>query len=198
MSIIAQLLTSLFRVPLTIETIRAALRTAREAIASRGVTVHFPTQAISVDASRLRSRHPISLPDGYLLATVEHTGAMAVSFDRKVVRAARAEGIPTRLGDSARLIASTGFAGGGIRSLRCVGFWPKSAIFDQNPRESPCIREYQRPPKRSQREAVLGDTAASFLGWASRKPLRNGLRHNRSEGIQKGASGEGESGARHD
>jgi hypothetical protein len=157
------------------------LRTAREAIAALGVTVHFPTQAISVDASRLRSHHPISLPDGYLLATVKHTGAMAVSFDRKVVRAARAEGIPTRLGDSTRLIASTGFAGGGIRSLRCVGVLPKSAIFGQNPRESPCISEYQRPPKRSQREAVLGDTAASFWAWASRKSLRNGLRHDGSE-----------------
>jgi len=78
------------------------LRAAREAIAALGVTVHLPTEAIGVDAARLRSRHPISLPDGYLLATVKHTGAMAVSFDRKVVRAARAEGIPTSLGGSAR------------------------------------------------------------------------------------------------
>lgn len=74
------------------------LRTAREAIASLGVTAHLPTEAIGVDASRLRSRHPISLPDGYLLATVKHTGAVAASFDRKVVRAARAEGLPTSPG----------------------------------------------------------------------------------------------------
>jgi predicted nucleic acid-binding protein len=59
-------------------------------------------EAVGVDASRLRSRHPISLPDGYLLATAKHTGATAVSFDRKVVRAAKAEGIPTRLGGPAR------------------------------------------------------------------------------------------------
>jgi predicted nucleic acid-binding protein len=78
------------------------LRAAREAVAALGVTVHLPTEAVGVDASRLRSRHPISLPDGYLLATAKHTGATAVSFDRKVVRAAKAEGIPTRLGGPAR------------------------------------------------------------------------------------------------
>jgi predicted nucleic acid-binding protein len=78
------------------------LRAAREAVAALGVTVHLPTEAVGVDASRLRSRHPISLPDGYLLATAKHTGATAVSFDRKVVRAAKAEGIPTSLGGSAR------------------------------------------------------------------------------------------------
>lgn len=78
------------------------LRAAREAVAALGVTIHSPTEAIGVDASRLRSRHPISLPDGYLLATAKHTGAAAVSFDRKVVRAAKAEGIPTNVGGSSR------------------------------------------------------------------------------------------------
>lgn len=73
------------------------LRAAREALAALGVSVHLPSEAVGVDASRLRSRHPISLPDGYLLATAKHTGATAVSFDRKVVRAAKAEGIPTSL-----------------------------------------------------------------------------------------------------
>jgi predicted nucleic acid-binding protein len=80
------------------------LRAAREAIAALGVTVHLPTEAIGVDASRLRSRHPISLPDGYLLATVKHTGATVVSFDRKVVRAAGAGGIPASL-DGSTLIS---------------------------------------------------------------------------------------------
>jgi predicted nucleic acid-binding protein len=78
------------------------LRAAREAVAALGVTIHSPTEAIGVDASRLRSRHPISLPDGYLLATAKHTGATAVSFDRKVVRAAKAESIPTSVGGSSR------------------------------------------------------------------------------------------------
>jgi predicted nucleic acid-binding protein len=78
------------------------LRAAREAVAALGVAVHLPSEAVGVDASRLRSRHPISLPDGYLLASAKHTGATAVSFDRKVVRAAKAEGIPTSLGGSAR------------------------------------------------------------------------------------------------
>lgn len=73
---------------------RQRLRAAREAIASLGVAIHCPTEAIGVDASRLRSRHPISLPDAYLLATARQTGAAAVSFDRKIVRAATAEGIP--------------------------------------------------------------------------------------------------------
>jgi len=78
------------------------LRAAREAVAALGVTIHSPTEAIGVDASRLRSRHPISLPDGYLLATAKHTGATAVSFDRKVVRAAKAESIPASVGGSSR------------------------------------------------------------------------------------------------
>ena len=78
------------------------LRAAREAVAALGVTVHSPTEAIGVDASRLRSRHPISLPDGYLLATAKHTGATVVSFDRKVMRAAKAEHIPASVGGSSR------------------------------------------------------------------------------------------------
>jgi predicted nucleic acid-binding protein len=81
---------------------RQRLRAAREAVAALGVTVHSPTEAIGVDASRLRSRHPISLPDGYLLATAKHTGTTAVSFDRKVMRAAKAESIRTGVGGSSR------------------------------------------------------------------------------------------------
>ncbi len=43
------------------------------------------------------------------------------------------------------LIASTGSAGGGTSLFGLVGFWPKSAVFDQNRRKSTCIREYRRP-----------------------------------------------------
>lgn len=78
------------------------LRAARESVAALGVMIHSPTEAIGVDASRLRSRHPISLPDGYLLATAKHAGATAVSFDRKVVAAAKAEGLPTSVGGASR------------------------------------------------------------------------------------------------
>ncbi len=59
-----------------------------------GVTPHSPTEAVGVDAARLRGRHPISLADAYLLATAKHGARTVVSFDRKVVRAAVAEGIP--------------------------------------------------------------------------------------------------------
>ena len=76
------------------------LRVAREAIAALGVSVHSPTEAIGVDAARLRGRHPISLPDAYLLATARQTASSAVSFDRKVVRAATAEGIPVTASES--------------------------------------------------------------------------------------------------
>ena len=69
------------------------LRAAREAIAALGVAIHQPNEAIGVEAARLRSRHPISLPDGYCLATAKHTGAAVASFDRKVLRAAEAEGL---------------------------------------------------------------------------------------------------------
>jgi toxin FitB len=69
------------------------LRTAREAIGALGVTVHQPSEAIGVDAARLRGRHPISLPDAYCLATARHTSSSVASFDRKIVRAARAERI---------------------------------------------------------------------------------------------------------
>jgi predicted nucleic acid-binding protein len=70
------------------------LRAAREAIAALGLAIHSPTEAIGVDASRLRVRHSVSLADAYLLATARQTGRTAVSFDRKVAVAAAAEGIP--------------------------------------------------------------------------------------------------------
>ena len=74
---------------------RARLRAAREAIAALGVTVHRPTEGIGVEAARLRAEHPISLPDAYCLATARMAGGRLVSFDRKVVRAAEAEEIPS-------------------------------------------------------------------------------------------------------
>ena len=69
------------------------LRVAREAIAALGVTTHSPTEAVGVDAARFRGRHPISLPDAYLIATAKQSAGTVVSFDRKVLRAAAAEGI---------------------------------------------------------------------------------------------------------
>jgi predicted nucleic acid-binding protein len=69
------------------------LSAAREAIAALGVTVHHPNEAIGVEAARLRHRHPISLPDAYCLATARHTSSTLVSFDRKVLRAAKHERI---------------------------------------------------------------------------------------------------------
>lgn len=74
---------------------RARLAAAREAIAALGVAVHQPSEAIAVDAARLRGRHPISLPDAYLLASAKHTGATVGSFDRKVQQAAEREGVTT-------------------------------------------------------------------------------------------------------
>ena len=68
---------------------------AREAIAALGVATHQPTESIGVDAARLRRRYPISVPDAYCLATAKHIGASVVSFDDKVVRAARAERLAT-------------------------------------------------------------------------------------------------------
>ena len=69
------------------------LSAAREAIAALGVTIHAPTQAVAVDAARLRAEHPISLPDAYLLATARHAGASIASFDREVLSAAAREGL---------------------------------------------------------------------------------------------------------
>ena len=73
----------------------AKLTTARRAIGTLGVTVHQPTEAIAVEAARLRQRHPISLPDGYCLATAKHTGSTIASFDQKNLQAAQREGIAT-------------------------------------------------------------------------------------------------------
>jgi predicted nucleic acid-binding protein len=72
---------------------RQRLRAARQAIAALGVSIHSPGEAIGVDASRLRGRHSIGLPDAYLLATARHTDSSVVSFDRNVTRAATAERI---------------------------------------------------------------------------------------------------------
>jgi predicted nucleic acid-binding protein len=69
------------------------LRTAREAIGALGVVVHQPSEAVGVDAARLRGKHPISLPDAFCLATARHAGGAIASFDRKVLRAAEAEQI---------------------------------------------------------------------------------------------------------
>lgn len=74
------------------------LRAARAAIAALGVEIHQPVETIGVDAARLRARHPISLPDAYLIATAKHAGSTVASFDRKVLRAARAESIQTTSG----------------------------------------------------------------------------------------------------
>jgi predicted nucleic acid-binding protein len=72
------------------------LRAARKAIAALGVTVHTPSEALGVEAARLRGRFAISLPDSYFLATARNTRATAVSFDRKVLLAAQAERIPAQ------------------------------------------------------------------------------------------------------
>jgi predicted nucleic acid-binding protein len=69
------------------------LAAAREAIAALGVSVHQPNEAIGVEAARLRQRHPISLPDAYCLATAKHTGSTLSSFDQKVLKAAKREGV---------------------------------------------------------------------------------------------------------
>lgn len=71
----------------------AVLRTGREAIKALGIKPHVPNEAIAVEAARLRQRHPISLPDSCLLATARRLGAEPASFDHKLLRAARDEGI---------------------------------------------------------------------------------------------------------
>jgi predicted nucleic acid-binding protein len=60
-----------------------------------GAALHQPSEAIAVDAARLRARHPISLPDAYLLARAEHRNANIVSFDRTVQHAAARERLAT-------------------------------------------------------------------------------------------------------
>jgi predicted nucleic acid-binding protein len=69
------------------------LADAREAIAALGVAVHQPNEAIGVEAARLRQRHPISLPDAYCLATAKHTSSAVSSFDQKIPKAAKRDGI---------------------------------------------------------------------------------------------------------
>jgi predicted nucleic acid-binding protein len=71
----------------------AQLTAARRAIRALGVTMHQPTEAIAVDAARLRQRHAVSLPDSYCLATAKHTGSTIASFDQKILKAAQREGI---------------------------------------------------------------------------------------------------------
>jgi predicted nucleic acid-binding protein len=71
----------------------AKLAVARRAIGALGVTVHQPTEAIAVEAARLPQRHPVSLPDGYCLATAKHIRSTIASFDQKILKAAQREGI---------------------------------------------------------------------------------------------------------
>jgi predicted nucleic acid-binding protein len=72
---------------------RHSLRRARAAISALGVEIQASTEAIGVDAARLRQAHPISLPDAYCLATARRGRASLASFDAKVIRAAEAERI---------------------------------------------------------------------------------------------------------
>lgn len=72
---------------------RATLLSAREAIAALGVEVHGPSEAVGVDAARLRGKYPISLPDAFCLATARHAGGRIASFDEKMLKAAQAEGL---------------------------------------------------------------------------------------------------------
>jgi predicted nucleic acid-binding protein len=73
---------------------RERLRVARQAIAALGVAIHQPGALVGVEAARLRSAHPISLPDAYCLATANHVGGSVASFDEKILRAARSAEIP--------------------------------------------------------------------------------------------------------
>jgi predicted nucleic acid-binding protein len=78
------------------------LRDAREAIAALGVTVHRPSEAVGVEAARLRSSHRISLADAYCIATAHHTAGTIASFDDKVQRAARTERVRVAEGPKRR------------------------------------------------------------------------------------------------
>jgi predicted nucleic acid-binding protein len=71
------------------------LARAREAIAALGVEIQGPNEAIAIEAARLRQRYPVSLPDAYCLATAKHTKSCVVSFDQKILKAARSEGLTT-------------------------------------------------------------------------------------------------------
>lgn len=86
-------LVNLTEVLVGLAAVAAVLRTGREAIKALGIKPHAPNEAIAVEAARLRQRHPISLPDSYLLATALHLGAEPASFDHKLLRAASTEGI---------------------------------------------------------------------------------------------------------
>ncbi len=86
-------LTTLTEVLIAPAATAAGLRTAREAIAALGITIQPPNEAVAVDAARLRSAHPVSIPDAYALASARHHGARLASFDRRVLSAAEREGI---------------------------------------------------------------------------------------------------------
>lgn len=68
------------------------MRVAVGAIDSLGIGLVTPTPAIAREAARLRGRN-ISLADGFALATARANGAGVATFDRRVRRAADAEGI---------------------------------------------------------------------------------------------------------
>jgi predicted nucleic acid-binding protein len=73
---------------------RRAMRAAREAIAALGVQVQQAGEAVAVEAARLRSAYPFSVPDAFCLATAHSSDAQVASFDEKVLRTAGLERIP--------------------------------------------------------------------------------------------------------
>jgi predicted nucleic acid-binding protein len=72
---------------------RRRLHAAREAIATLGVQIHQAGEAIGVEAARLRSAYPVSLPDAYCLATARYADAQVASFDEEVQCAAERDGL---------------------------------------------------------------------------------------------------------
>jgi predicted nucleic acid-binding protein len=69
------------------------LRRARGAVDALGIRVVAPGESTAVDAARHRARHPISVPDAFCLALAVHAGTALASFDRRLSRAARSEGV---------------------------------------------------------------------------------------------------------
>ena len=61
----------------------AKLTKARQAIAALGIATRQLSDTTGVDAARLRGRHPISLPDAFLLASAKRISATIASFDEQ-------------------------------------------------------------------------------------------------------------------
>ena len=71
--------------------VRQSVGTVEDAFGA--LTGTYPAGYLAQLDAEDEHRHPVSLPDAYCLATAKHSGSAVASFDQKILKAAKHEGV---------------------------------------------------------------------------------------------------------